>query len=155
MNLKFRFAAPEDEPFLRRLFVSAREATFAHLPLPQQQLEALIDMQYRARGSQYEASYPHAEQRLIVVDGVEVGGLLLNRTGEEWSIVDFGVLAEERNKGYGTAALEGIIREAGVVPIRLQVEAENPAKRLYDRLGFVLVGGDNFILEMRRVPPNL
>jgi ribosomal protein S18 acetylase RimI-like enzyme len=51
-----------------------------------------------------------------------------------------GVRPDARGRGVGTALLEALIaqaREAGVHALSLSVEEENPATRLYERLGFV------------------
>lgn len=50
-----------------------------------------------------------------------------------------GVVAAQRNRGVGTALLKALLREAathGVVQISLSVERDNPAIRLYRKLGF-------------------
>ena len=136
MNLTIRDATPEDLPFLRRLFVSSREATFGNLPLPEPQKEALIDMQYRARGMQYRSTYPTAIERLILVDGEAVGALYWESLNEGCQIIDFGILAEFRGQGIGSAVLTRILKEAEGRPVRLSVEVSNPARRLYQRMGF-------------------
>jgi GNAT superfamily N-acetyltransferase len=53
--------------------------------------------------------------------------------------VSLGVVAQERGAGVGTLLLETLIEEAARRSIRklsLSVEVENPALRLYERLGF-------------------
>lgn len=60
-------------------------------------------------------------------------------------IEDLQVLATGQNKGYGTemlADLAGIARLRGCERLRLRVFDENPARRLYLRVGFVEVQRD-------------
>jgi GNAT superfamily N-acetyltransferase len=55
-----------------------------------------------------------------------------------------GVVPASRGQGIGRALLEALIdraRERGHPGLSLSVEAENPAGRLYERLGFVRTGG--------------
>lgn len=54
-----------------------------------------------------------------------------------------GVVSSERGHGVGTMLLQGLIQEArhaGYPAISLSVEVDNPALRLYERLGFRRVG---------------
>ena len=54
-----------------------------------------------------------------------------------------GVVREWRGRGVGTlllAALVEVAREQGVEALSLSVEADNSARRLYERFGFRTVG---------------
>lgn len=56
--------------------------------------------------------------------------------------VSIGVRAGSRGEGLGTLLLEALIVEArqrGLPALSLSVEPENPAARLYERLGFITV----------------
>jgi GNAT superfamily N-acetyltransferase len=69
-----------------------------------------------------------------------VGGLVMNHTGHEGYIpenilVYIATRADMRGKGIGKAVMEKAIAEAQG-DIALHVEYDNPAKRLYERLGF-------------------
>jgi len=66
--------------------------------------------------------------------------------------LSIGVLADMRGRGVGTALLQALIeqaREGGVPALSLSVEGENPALRLYRRLGFTAVGTVENALTMR------
>jgi ribosomal protein S18 acetylase RimI-like enzyme len=57
--------------------------------------------------------------------------------------LSIGVTADERGRGVGTALLEELLAQAratGHPAVSLSVETDNPAVRLYERLGFVRVG---------------
>lgn len=65
----------------------------------------------------------------------------INETVPEVSI---GVINGYRGKGIGRSLLVGLITEGsarGLPGLGLSVEPENPARRLYERLGFEVVGG--------------
>lgn len=81
-------------------------------------------------------------------DGVLVGAVVINRTGMEGYIpenilVYIATHSEQRGKGIGKELMQRVMAMADG-DIALHVEPDNPAKRLYDRLGFT-----NKYLEMR------
>ncbi|PKL79746.1 MAG: GNAT family N-acetyltransferase [Ignavibacteriae bacterium HGW-Ignavibacteriae-4] len=81
-------------------------------------------------------------------DDVIVGTVVINKTGmggyiPENILVYIAVHSETRGKGYGRKLMEKAIAETEG-DIALHVEANNPAKKLYEKLGFT-----NPYLEMR------
>jgi ribosomal protein S18 acetylase RimI-like enzyme len=150
--LTSRPATPDDDPFLFELFAQDRRAQFAALPLPPAQLEALLRAQHQAQVSGHRARWPEAEARILLLGGERVGWMRVDSHGPEWRLVDFAV--REPGKGWGTRALAALCREADDAgrPISLQVTRDNPAVRLYLRVGFVETGGDAVYLQMRRAP---
>jgi ribosomal protein S18 acetylase RimI-like enzyme len=77
-----------------------------------------------------------------------VGGLIMNRTGmanyiPDWVLVYVAVDAECRGKGYGETIIQKALNHVDG-DVKLHVEYENPAKRLYERIGF-----DSKYAEMR------
>lgn len=81
-------------------------------------------------------------------DGTIVGAVVTNRTGmsgyiPENILVYIAVDPNQRGKGTGKALMERVIDTVDG-DIALHVEPGNPAKRLYERLGFT-----NKYLEMR------
>ena len=72
-------------------------------------------------------------------EGNLVGGLIMNDTGmseyvPEHLLVYVAVSGEYRNRGYGARIVERAFELCGG-NVALHVEYENPAKRLYERLG--------------------
>jgi GNAT superfamily N-acetyltransferase len=89
----------------------------------------------------------------IVEDAGERIGYLcvVDRPDHVW--LDEVVLVEEaRGRGTGTALVELVIERAAArgVPVRLGVLEHNPARRLYERLGFRVVHRDPPRLRMER-----
>jgi ribosomal protein S18 acetylase RimI-like enzyme len=78
---------------------------------------------------------------VIVADDENVGRLYVCRWPEELRLLDIALLPPRRNQGIGTRLIRDLLTEAGErgTPVTLFVEAHNPARRLYDRLGFVVV----------------
>jgi ribosomal protein S18 acetylase RimI-like enzyme len=56
-------------------------------------------------------------------------------------LVQLYIAKEFQRRGFGTQLLKRLLVEAGEskLPIRLRVLAVNPARALYERLGFVVV----------------
>ena len=69
-----------------------------------------------------------------------VAGLIMNKTGmgdyiPDWILVYVAVDASYRGKGFGKQIIEKAFNSCDG-RIKLHVEYDNPAKRLYERLGF-------------------
>lgn len=93
-------------------------------------------MQHRAREASYRQQFPGAEDCVVLVDGSPVGRLLVAREPGLTRVVDIALVPGVRGRGIGTAVLRAVLG-AGV-PVRLHVEMGNPARRLYERLGFTV-----------------
>ena len=79
----------------------------------------------------------------VVADGTEVGHLWIGPRApdddEHWWVWDIEIDEAWRGRGVGRAAMELAEREArnrGCVEIGLSVIADNPARRLYESLGY-------------------
>ena len=109
-------------------------------------------MQWRAQRLGYATQWPHAHDTIIERDGRPVGRLLVDY-GDVTTIVDIAVLPGERNQGVGSAALPSLLAAADENrrAVRLTVSDGNPARRLYERLGFVPVArhGMDTVMERR------
>lgn len=146
-----RTAAAADEEFLFRLFALQKAGEFAPLGWPAQQLQPLLEMQYRARQLSYAESFPEAVNTILcLADGTPVGRHLTARQKDFYRVVDIAVLPEYRGRGIGTWALNQMKQAAALesVPMRLSVTRTNPALRLYERLGFIRVSADDLSFEM-------
>lgn len=139
-----RPATPDDEPFQRRLFDDVRGSAFAGLG---EAARPLLDMQYRARQLGYDAQFPSLET-FVILSGDEPVGALMVSIQEETRLVDLSLIAEHRGRGIGSAVLRHYI-ELGKDTV-LQVAHGNPAIRLYQRLGFILVLDDGMDITMCR-----
>jgi ribosomal protein S18 acetylase RimI-like enzyme len=152
MNLTLCPFSSEHQDFLYRLYASTRQHEFASLGWPAAQLETFLRMQFNAQQRWYETAYPQAEHQIVLLNGEPVGRILVNRAPESFLLVDIALLAEHRNLGIGAKLLQDLIEqsEKAGIPIRLQVMKTNPARHLYERLGFVKTGEDDMYLQMER-----
>ena len=67
-----------------------------------------------------------------------IGRLYIDRSEDEIRLIDIALLPEHRGKGIGGSLMRQTLDEARLAgkPVRIHVEHNNPARRLYDRLGF-------------------
>ena len=156
-TLTLRPVAPGDEPFLRALYGSTRDRELAPLGWTQVQVDAFLDLQFRARQLQYRAQFPAAGDCVVLVGGAPAGRLYVERGEALIRIVDIAIAPGYRGRGAGTALLGRLIAEASAAGkvVELHVESTNPAQRLYRRLGFVEAGDVSLYLRMQWRPrPN-
>jgi GNAT superfamily N-acetyltransferase len=157
-TLTWRKGTADDEPLLFTLFAAGKAAEFAPLGWPPQQLQPLLEMQFRARQQSYAQSYPAAMDTILCrEDGEPVGRHLVERQSDCYRGIDLAVLPEHRNRGIGTWALRQIQQLAALegVVFRLRALRNNRALRLYERLGFIRIGSDELSFEMEWQPLNL
>jgi GNAT superfamily N-acetyltransferase len=90
------------------------------------------------------------EAQVVELDGRLVGLWKLWRQPEVWWILQVQLLPEAQGRGIGAELIRRLIAEADAagVALKLKVLKTNPARRLYERLGFVLVGDDEHGHEM-------
>jgi ribosomal protein S18 acetylase RimI-like enzyme len=146
-----RLATAEDEGFLFRLFAEGRMAELAQWGIPSSQAEQLTQLQYRGQRITYLQRYPRAENLILLSEcGTPAGRMLLDRQPDRWRIIDIAVLTEFRHRGVATRAIRDCqfrCRASGS-RLELQVDPANPARMLYERLGFRVAAEVGASLEM-------
>ncbi|QSQ21048.1 GNAT family N-acetyltransferase [Pyxidicoccus parkwayensis] len=135
-----RPVSASDEAFLFTLYASTREAEVAMWGLPPAQRDAFLRMQWMAQGRDWATRYAGADHRVVLVEDTPAGRLLVARGETEWRLVDISLLPAHQRTGVGTRLLRELLDEAAKahVPLRLRVLHGNPARALYERLGFRL-----------------
>lgn len=131
----------EDESdlgFVRDLYASVRAQELAPVPWSEAQKRSFTDAQLDLQRSHYREHYPGAEFLVIEQDGAPIGRMYLCRFAREIRLMDISLSEANRNAGVGTRLLRALLdiarRERRNVT--LHVEPDNPAQRLYRRLGF-------------------
>ena len=154
LAISLRPRTPADEAFLRALYGSTRAPELAPLGWTAEQLDAFLELQYRAREAHYRREHPAAQDCIVVAGDAPAGRLEVDRTGEAILVVDLALVATRRGQGIGTCLLQRLIDEAEEEgrSIELHVEVTNPARRLYERLGFLPVAEAPPYLRMRWHP---
>lgn len=154
-KISLRPALPSDEPFLLRLYASTREEDLAFLAGNEAQAQAFVQMQFNFQKRVYDAQFPAAEHSIILAGEQEIGRLLVDRTESENHLVDIALLTQFRGRGIGGSVIRELQQEAARdgKGMRLSVRQNNPARRLYERLGFTITGDDGAYFAMRWSPP--
>jgi ribosomal protein S18 acetylase RimI-like enzyme len=149
-----RSASPEDEDFLAAVYASTRREEVAAWGWPREQGESFIKMQYDARRRSYQAAFEDAEWSILLAGDIRAGSMIVRRSTSEIRLVDIALLAEYRNRGFGSTLIAELIEESQQrnVPLRLSVLQGNRAIHLYRRLGFVGYQGDGMYMEMELHP---
>ena len=148
-----RPSTPEDRPFLARVYASTREAELAQTPFTDEEKAAFVEQQFTAQTRHYEAHYFDTSFDVVEVDGEPAGRLIVGRWTAEIRIVDIALLPAFRGQGVGTRVLAPVLAEADArgVPTTIHVEVFNPARRLYERLGFAVVAeAEQVYLKLER-----
>ena len=128
-NIALRPSLPEDNEFLYRVYASTRE-------------------------NEYRAYFPQASYDVVQRGALPIGRLFVDRREDEIRIIDIALLPEHRNLGIGSRLLRRLLEEGDSTfrPVRIHVERDNPAMRLYERLGFQCILDRGVYLLMERSP---
>ena len=142
LRVCFRSICDDDHQALLRIYASTRARELAQFPWSDAEKEAFLRMQFRAQHAHYQLQFPTASFELILLDEQIVGRLYVDRSRQEIRLIDIALLPEYRSLGTGTAILRDLMAEARATekPLMLDVEHNNPARRLYLRLGFQQIG---------------
>lgn len=100
----------------------------------------------------FQERFDPSTRQIILYEGEKAGSL-----GVEWQegalyIYYIAIVVEYQGRGIGTAIIEELIHQAGErgLPVTLSVLKGNPAKVLYERLGFVVTKEEDIRYWMAR-----
>lgn len=143
MDYRLRAATPADEAWQLAIYAGTRADELALTGWPAEACDAFVRQQHRAQQQHYAQHFPRSACQLIVVAGDMVAGRLwLDERPGRLHILDIALLPAWRGRGLGTRCLQDLAARADACGLALgiQVEIHNPARRLYERLGFVTDG---------------
>jgi len=109
------------------------------------------------RGEQerrYREQFDPRNRHIVVCDGVAAGYIHVERDADVVTLAGIYIIASMRNRGLGAALIQHVVEEAreGGKPVALRVLKPNPARRLYERMGFRVVDETTERYFMRRQP---
>lgn len=147
-----RPVADHDRRFLLELYDSVRAPELMHVAWDQATKRAFVEHQFAAQDTHYRKHYPGATLDVVEVDGKPAGRLYVHRGPSDIRIMDIALAPPFRGRGIGTRLLRALIEEAEASgrSLSIHVEANNPARRLYERLGFRPAGETGVYLLMER-----
>lgn len=120
----------------------------------EEQKTLFLDSQFDAQRKHYLDAYKEGQFFIIELNQQAIGRLYLYRNSKDIRVVDIGLLQDFRNLGYGTSLLAALFAEGEATnrSVSVHVEVFNPARRLYQRLGFKEVSQNGPYLLMERLP---
>ena len=154
MGLALRPETDGDLPFLMQVFASTRADELALAPWTPDQKRAFLVHQFGAQRLHYRTYYPDASFGVLERHGSAIGRLYVDERQTRVHILDIALIPEARGGGIGTAILSAIQDHARIQGkgVDIFVERINPAKSLYDRMGFKVVREEEIYLEMDWTP---
>ena len=84
----------------------------------------------------FAAAFDPAACQVIELDGAAVGGLRVDYDTTPVRLLTIQIFPQFQCRGLGSAIITGILQQVAGRPVWLQVLKVNPAKALYERLGF-------------------
>ena len=96
-----------------------------------------------------------SQERIVVLEGQDIGVLATEEREDELFLAKISILPGYQRRGIGTELIGSVLDRAfgRGVPVTLRVLKVNPARRLYERLGFVAVGETETHYLMESRPP--
>lgn len=151
-KISFRSAENGDSSFLKDLYRSSRQHELDLLSeWTEDMKDAFINQQFQAQDQYYRENYLNARLQVTLYNKEPIGRFYTQKREDEIRIMDIIIKSGYRRLGLGTYLIRSVIEEAGQegLAVRIHVEYNNPALRLYHRLGFRKIGenGIYFLLE--------
>jgi ribosomal protein S18 acetylase RimI-like enzyme len=107
--------------------------------------DAFVQMQFTAQRQHYRCYFSPALEQVVWNDGKSIGRIIVHRASDEIRVVDIIIAPAHRNQGIGSALIRAVQEEARAArkPARLRVDKGSPSLRLYERLGFTVIGNED------------
>jgi len=143
MPVALRPALDQDFDYCRRLYFGEMEWIIEELHLDSV-----------AQAVSFQQQWSSSQVRIMVLEGVDIGWLQTITQDDELFIAQMIIDRLFQRKGIGTEVMKYLISEAGCAnqAVRLNVVKINPARRLYERLGFQITHEDDRKFYMKREP---
>jgi GNAT superfamily N-acetyltransferase len=89
--------------------------------------------------------------QVILLANEPVGLLKVSRDGMDWDLIQIQLAPSLQGQGFGAQIIQSVISEArdAGASLKLDVLKVNPARRLYERLGFTVITETAHLFEMK------
>ncbi len=137
-HISLRMQTDADAEFIKALYASVRWQELSITEWPEELKQAFLDQQLCLQTRHYLSHYDGLWRGIILREERPIGRLYLWTNDDDLRIVDLSLLPDQRCQGIGTQFLQAVIDEAGHTGLgtSLHVASGNPARALYQRLGF-------------------
>jgi ribosomal protein S18 acetylase RimI-like enzyme len=154
LTTRLRPVGDADRAFLVDLYGATREQELAMVDWDDELKRTFVEQQFAAQDAHYRSNYPGATLDVVEVDGEPAGRLYVYRGKSDIRIMDIALAPGFRGRGIGTSLLRSLMQEADASgrKLSIHVEMNNPARSLYDRLGFRPAGEHGVYVLMERPP---
>lgn len=141
MPIQLRPSLDQDFEYCRRVYFGGMRWIIEELGLDRTAQEA-----------SFRQDWNSTQVRIIVFDDTDVGWVQTAREDDQLFVAQMFVDSRFQGQGIGTEVMERLIREATTLnlAVRLNVVRINPARRLYERLGFRVTHEDERKFYMKR-----
>lgn len=139
MTFKFIQASDNDREYL----LSLRQLTMIEHFEKSGQFLSQKEHEFRLNDA-YDCAF------VIHFDNERMGALKYQETLSFIDIMQLQIHPDFQGQGLGTKIVQSLIEKAGEKYVTLTVLKDNPAFKLYQRLGFVVTGEDEFEYCMRK-----
>lgn len=141
LGVSYRASTDEDLSLLATVYASTRLEEVASTGWPEEMQLQFLAHQADAQHRHYRRTYPNAEWLVIERGGEPIGRLFIEEWSDQFRLIDIALLPQGRGEGVGSAILADLLEMAAAAgkALTIHVERNNPAMRLYLRLGFAKI----------------
>jgi ribosomal protein S18 acetylase RimI-like enzyme len=145
MKVKLRAATPADAEFLYDLLRTTMR----------DYVEQTWSWDEDWQRTYFDMHYDPAQNQVVALNGQDIGVIAAERREGGIHLSSIYILPEYQGRGIGTQLINDLLAEAfrQGLPVSLRVLKINPARRLYERLGFVVVDEADTHYIMKATPP--
>jgi ribosomal protein S18 acetylase RimI-like enzyme len=141
-----------DGELLFQIFSSTREKEMQMVSFwTDEQKNMFLRQQFMAQHNYYQHTFTQSNFWIIEQHKIPIGRLYFDTEQSDYfKIIDISILAKHRGKGIGEGILRDILSVASAKNkvVRIHVENHNPAKRLYEKIGFKTIEIGDIYSEM-------
>jgi len=141
-TITLRPATVVDFDFAQRIYLAAGRIM----------TRGLFEWRQAEQEKRFAGQFKPEETRIIIADGAEIGWMQVRDEAASVFLAQLFLAEPHQGRGIGTRLLADLLDDARRrgKPVTLGVVKSNPAKRLYERLGFVVTREDGSKFYMRR-----